>query len=327
MQEYLTQDNIVFCLNILLFIFIFATCHALFTYLKNNNVIANSLQHFYERTEADVEERLRLEKIRKAERGNVEKENILLRLDKTINYSNIKKYIPFLNSNIYIFTMVLFASIGLIIGTRFIDVTVGLLIAAIIVLAYIIILLGMANRSYKKVEENVITFMNLIENYAKTNNDLIAIMGKIYYYLDEPLKTQVQECYLLGQRTGDADMALETLQNSVEHRKFQEIIRNLMICSHYEANYEEVIEDSRKMLMEYLAGKRARAAMARNARIELSMLIGCCAMVIWMIGDFLEDNIFLVLQETFIGKLILAYLIIVLGVVIFEIIFIGRSKD
>lgn len=327
MEKYLTQQNIIYCLYVLLFILLFATCHALFTYLKNNNVISNSLRNFYEKTEADVEERLRLEQMQKAERGNVDKENILLKLDKTINYSNIKKYIPFLNSNIYIFTMVLFASIGLIIGSELVDFILGLALAGIIVLLYIIILLLMANRSYKKVEENVVTFMNLVENYAKTNNDLISIMGKIYYYLDDPLKTHVQECYLLGLRTGDSDMALEKLQNSVQHKKFQEIIRNLIICSHYEANYEEVIEDSRAMLMEYLAGKRERAAMARNARIELVMLVGICALVVYMMGDFLGDNIINILMETFLGKLILAYLMIVLGIVIFQIIFIGRNKD
>ena len=171
------------------------------------------------------------------------------------------------------------------------------------------------------------TFINLVENYSKTNNDLISIMGKVHYYLDEPLRTQVEECYYLGQRTGDVDLALDTLQRNVQHGKFKEIIRNLIICSHYEANYEDVVADSREMLLVYLAGKREVAEMARNARIELSLLLGACIVVFYMIQSFIGGNIIALLQSNIVGTLILAYCALVVLAVIMNIIFIGRDND
>ena len=285
MKEWILTNEtyVVVGLTVFLFVLVFASCFTLFSYLRKYNVIENKIRGFYQKTEADVEERLRLEEIRKAESGNTDDENLLLKLDRVINYSNIRKFIPFLNSTTYIFTMIIFASLALIIATEVSGFGVGIFCGGLVVVIYIIVLLLLADINYKKVEANVMTFINLVENYSKTNNDLISIMGKVHYYLEEPLRTQVEECYYLGQRTGDVDLALDTLQRSVQHSKFKEIIRNLIICSHYEANYEDVVEDSRDMLLTYLAGKRERAEMATNARIELTILLGACIVVFFMI--------------------------------------------
>lgn len=321
------ETYIVLGLTIFLFVLVFCACYTLFAYLKKYHVIETRIKSFYEKTEADVEERLRLEEIRKAESGNTDDENLLLKLDRTINYSNIKKIIPFLNSTTYIFTMCIFASIALIVGTKLSGLAIGIFCGGSVVSIYVVILMLLANINYKKVEGNVMTFINLVENYAKTNNDLISIMGKVHYYLDEPLRTQVEECYYLGQRTGDVDLALDTLQRNVQHKKFKEIIRNLIICSHYEANYEDVVEDSRDMLITYLAGKRERAEMARNARIELSILLGACVVVFYMIQSFLGESIIALLQSNIIGMIILIYCVICIFLVIFNIVFIGRQED
>lgn len=321
------EQYINYGLKGLLFIFLFLTSYFLFTYLKNSNVIANSFKNFYEKAEADVEERKRLEKMQQIESGNTDKESFLLKLDKTITYSNIRRYIPFLNSGVFIFSLVFFSSIALILGTILSDLSVGVTLAVIIVLVYVSVVLFLSNKNYKQVEKNIVSFMNLVENYSKTNNDLVAILGKVYPYLEEPLKSNVLEAYQLGKRTGNTDMALERLQNSVQHKYFREIIRNLTICSHYEANYEEIIEDSRSQLMEYLAGKEERAAMVRNARIELIILIATSAVVMYLMGSFIGTNVIQALRESFIGEIILIYLIGILAVIAFNLIFMGRDKD
>lgn len=329
MKEWILTNEtyIVVGLTVFLFVLVFASCYTLFSYLRKSNIIENKIRGFYEKTEADVEERLRLEEIRKAESGNTDDENLLLKLDRMINYSNIRKFIPFLNSTTYIFTMVIFASIALIIGTEISGFAVGVFCGGLVFVIYIVILLILADINYRRVEQNVMTFINLVENYSKTNNDLISIMGKVHYYLEEPLRTQVEECYYLGQRTGDVDLALDTLQRNVQHGKFKEIIRNLIICSHYEANYEDVVEDSRDMLLTYLAGKRERAEMARNARIELSVLLGACFVVFMMIQSFLGENILALLQSNIVGMVILIYVALIVLLVLFNIIFIGRQND
>ena len=323
----LESQYLVYGLYALLFILVFLSFLALFSYLRKNSVISNSLKNFYEKAENSVKERWRVEKSQEIERGYSDKENLLIKLDKTIKYSNIRKYIPFLNSNIFIFVLVLLSATALILGAVFGNLVIGIGAAIAVSLTLIIIVLAMANVNYKKTEENILTFVNLVENYSKTNNDLIAILGKTYTYLDEPLKGYVQEAYLLGKRTGDPDLALTTLQNNVQNKRFREIVRNLQICSHYEANYEEVVNDLRQQLIEYLAGKRSKEAMARNARIELSILIATSGVVMYLMGSFMSNNIFAMLNETFVGKLILLYIIIVLAIALFNMIFMNRNKE
>ncbi len=323
----LESQYLVYGLYALLFILVFLSFLALFSYLRKNSVISNSLKNFYEKAENSVKERWRVEKSQEIERGYSDKENLLIKLDKTIRYSNIRKYIPFLNSNIFIFVLVLLSATALILGAVFGNLVIGIGAAIAVSLTLIIIVLAMANVNYKKTEENILTFVNLVENYSKTNNDLIAILGKTYPYLDEPLKGYVQEAYLLGKRTGDPDLALTTLQNNVQNKRFREIVRNLQICSHYEANYEEVVNDLRQQLIEYLAGKRNKEAMARNARIELSILIATSGVVMYLMGSFMSNNIFAMLNETFVGKLILLYIIIVLAIALFNMIFMNRNKE
>ena len=323
----LESQYLVYGLYALLFILVFLSFLALFSYLRKNSVISNSLKNFYEKAENSVKERWRVEKSQEIERGYSDKENLLIKLDKTIRYSNIRKYIPFLNSNIFIFVLVLLSATALILGAVFGNLVIGIGAAIAVSLTLIIIVLAMANVNYKKTEENILTFVNLVENYSKTNNDLIAILGKTYTYLDEPLKGYVQEAYLLGKRTGDPDLALTTLQNNVQNKRFREIVRNLQICSHYEANYEEVVNDLRQQLIEYLAGKRSKEAMARNARIELSILIATSGVVMYLMGSFMSNNIFAMLNETFVGKLILLYIIIVLAIALFNMIFMNRNKE
>ena len=326
-KSIIPDNNLEIALYILLFVTVVWASLELFYYISKNNIVANSLKHFYEKTEADKEERLRLEKMQKIESGNIDDERWLLKLDKTIEYSNIKKYIPFLNSTIFIFLLVMCSSIAVIIGSLFFDFITTLILLFAVIMTFVVVLLGMTSINYRRTENGVVTFMNLVENYSKTSNDLITIMGKIYVYLDEPLRTHVQDCYYLGQRTGDADLALETLQNSVNHKKFKEIIRNLIICSHYEANYEDVIEDSREMLIEYLAGKRARAVMARNAKIEMGILLAVSIVVFMMMGSFLEASIIEMLSMNIIGKAILIYLVGLLAIIGYNMLFLGRSKD
>lgn len=321
------NEYLIYGIKGLLFIFLFLASYFLFTYLKDSNLIANGFKNFYEKAEADVEERKRLEKMQQVESGNTDKESLLLKLDKTITYSNIRKYVPFLNTGIFIFSLVIFSSLALILGTVLSDLSIGVALALAIILVYISVILFLSNKNYKQVEKNIVSFMNLVENYSKTNNDLIAILGKVYPYLEEPLKSNILEAYQLGKRTGNTDLALERLQNSVQHKYFREIIRNLTICSHYEANYEEVIEDSRSQLMEYLAGKEERAAMVRNARIELVILVATSAVVMYLMGSFIGQNVIAALRGTFIGEVILIYLIGILGAVAFNLIFMGRDKN
>lgn len=321
------QGYIIPVLTIILFILLFTACYLLISYLKKHNTIQVNFEKLNESTRKATKELLDDEAKRELEVGIVEKESVILTLEKNIIYSGLKKYIPFLNATTYIVGNIIFASLGFIIGTQVWGMIIGIAFAGFVILISKIILALMVSSAYQKVEDNVITFINLIENFSKTDSDIINILCKTIQYLDEPLKTKVEEAYLIGKRTGDSDLALKTLQKNIQHRMFKQIIRSLISCSHYESNYEDVIEDSRNMLMEYLKGKKERSEIARNAKIEIAMLVACSAVVIIMMNSFLSTGIISLLMSNPIGQGILIFTLILIFIMIYQMIFLGKNED
>ena len=112
--------------------------------------------------------------------------------------------------------------------------------------------------------------------------------------------------------TGDRNQAIRNMEKRIEHEKFKELIRNLEICSRYEANYGEVIKDSRGLLREYLATVKERKAILNNARVEIAMILGCCGIVFWMMNDFTQTGILPLLLGNTAGNLLLAYCILMI---------------
>jgi Flp pilus assembly protein TadB len=156
------------------------------------------------------------------------------------------------------------------------------------------------------------TFINLLENYSSMEDELIAIFSRIQPFLTEPVRSAVEQCCIEAEMTGDKGRAIRNLEKRIEHEKFKELIRNLEICSRYEANYAEVIKDSRSLLREYLAAAKERKAILNNARIEIAMIIGCCGIVFWMMNDFTQAGIISILLGNLAGNVILAYCILML---------------
>ena len=207
------------------------------------------------------------------------------------------------------------------------EVIYGLITLSFIIILLVTILLYLNNLNKKRVEEELMNFINLIENYSKTSDDIIHIIGRIFPYINEPIKSAAEECYLEGQRSGNISQSLDNFAKKINHKRFREIIRSLSICSRYEANYSDVAEDSRKMLMEYLAGKREREAIIRNARIEVLAILGLAGVMVYILGNFIGENTLDLLMMNFIGKMILLFAFIVLLITIVSLILMGRGKD
>lgn len=314
-------------LTIFLFVMVLITSIFLVSYLHKNNIIQNNLEKLNEASRRSTKEIFDNEAKRELEVGEEEDKSFILKLEKKIIYSGLKDSIPFLNATTFIIINIIFSVLAFIIGTKTLGIAMGMVMFGLVILILNVILSLKVSSSYQKVEDNVVTFINLIENFSKTDNDIINILSKTITYLEDPLRTQVEEAYLIGKKTGNSDLALNTLQKNIQHKMFKQIIRSLVICSHYEANYEDVIEDARDMLMEYLKGKKERAEIARNAKIEIGMLVACSIVVLIMMQSFLGTSIIGLLSSNLIGQGILLFTVILLGYMIYQMIFLGKNRD
>lgn len=259
--------------------------------------------------------------------GENDNQNIFYKLDVLIIQSGLKKKLPFLNSETFlIFTIIigLATSIFLqhIIGIYIISIISFLFVCAF---GYMIIYI-IAGRKFIQTEQCIMQFVNLLDNYSKTSDDIIDIFGKISYYLDEPLRTAIIECHTEATNTGDISTSFRNLSTKIEHPKFKEIIRNLEICRKHEANYSTIIKDIRYNLKEYLKSKEERKAEEQTARISMAIMVVFGVIILTIINGFVtEGTVITVLMSSIIGQCIILYFIILLLVVLFNIIKVDKK--
>lgn len=318
---------LIISLITLLFIMLVVGFYFFIDYLKKNNTIENNIAKLNIKTLKTSKKLLDEEFEYESIYGINEEENFIIKLEKRIIYSGIRTKIPFLNATIYIVAEIILSAIVFaitLILSNFLFAIAAVILLIILLHAMLVI---MESNTYQHIEDSVVTFVNLIQNFAKTDNDIINILSKTIPYLDNPLQSYVEEAYILGKRTGDSDLALNTLQKNINHKIFKQILKSLINCSHYEADYSEVIDDAKYMLMEYLKGKRERKEIARGAKVEITLLICVSGYVVYSIQGMLTKSLIATLMSNIIGQATLCISIIVLLVCLYNLIFLGRNKD
>ena len=287
--------NTVILLKICLFLAVGLTAFLLLTCLKEHKVFSTVAGSVYEKAKEQEEERQSEQSRLLLIEGRQEKTNLLYKLDLLVLQSNIRKIIPFASTEILLILTIALSAAGFAVATSINGTWIfGILgFIGIGFLCYMV-LYFMALNNYRKTEESLMTFIDLLENYSSMEDELIAIFSRIQTFLTEPVRSAVEQCCMEAEMTGDKGKA----------------IRNLEICSRYEANYGEVIKDSRSLLREYLAAAKERKAILNNARIEIAMIIGCCGVVLWMMNDFTQTGILAVLFGNTAGNMILVYCIL-----------------
>lgn len=311
---YIDNTHIEIMLRILIFIFVFLTFYFVASYLSESKIIQNSVDNFYKRTIENERGRREKEILIRQEDGVQDEHSLLYKLDLLIINSNIKKFFPFINTEIYIALIIITSAISFFLINFITGYWImGVFGIAVVTIIFVLVIYVMAGINHKKTEENILTFVNLLENYSQSTDDIFAIFGRVYHYLEEPLRSAIEDCFYDGQ-TGDKMAALNNLENKIEHGKFKEIIRNLNIASRHEANYAEIIEDSREMLRDYMANKQERHAAIQTGRIEVGIITLAACIVFYMLDQFLANSIMSVLLGTTVGNFLLLYVAIIIVV-------------
>ena len=305
--------NTILLLRVGLFLALVLTAFLLLKYLKEHKVLTSVADSVYEKAKAQESERQAEQQMLILLEGRQEKTNLLYKLDLLVLQSNIKKFIPFASTEILLVLTIVLAATAYGVMAHLTGTWIfGMLgFVGVGFLCYMV-LYFMALSNYRKTEESLMTFINLLENYSSMEDELIAIFSRIQTFLTEPIKSAVEQCCIEAEMTGDKGRAIRNLEKRIEHEKFKELVRNLEICSRYEANYGEVIKDSRSLLREYLAAAKERKAILNNARVEIAMIIGCSGIVFWMMNDFTQAGIMSVLLGSMVGNIILTYCILML---------------
>lgn len=254
-------------------------------------------------TERRQEEEERLQQ----EVGNREKKNIFYCMDEILYHAGIKSKFPWMTVEVLILLVgVIMLTVLFMVAKLtglFIIGTAAAALALMIILAILKIMCYIRNR---KVEEGLLQFANLIENYSRTSDDIVGIFGKVYWYLEEPLRTGIAECYSEAVTTGDFSKACIRLSKVIGNRQLTNLLSNIEICARHEANYEAVTKANKKIIRDYLTEKGLRREMANSAKMQVIVLVVIGIMIVAMLNSMTNGVLLQSLLHTKLGNVILA---------------------
>jgi len=270
------------------------------------------------RTRTSLEESTRQRLLEK--RSNLAKleteKNLWIRLERQLDYSGIRKIIPFINGELLIIGTVLLAALSFLCALSFCSVWVAACIAFSVPISVYAVLLIMRFLQRKQVEAQLLKFLDFMGNYSITGGEVSSIFLQISRYMEEPLRSVLEECYYEAQVTGDLSMALLSMAAKIEHPQFQEIIRNLEISYRYSADCKILVNQSRRSVREYLRNQREQKSMLREAAINMSLLMAMSVFAVVCVGKLVDVSVTVILFGSVPGKLsvgLVAFLFFLFG--------------
>lgn len=306
-------------LQILLLLLIFALCYLVIKYLTDYRIVREALSKVYSRLSEIEKLRIQSSKERELVYGDIEQKGISNKLDRLITYSGIQYKLKFVNTEVVLVFWIVATSLSIIIAELAADnIMLGVVIAVIIDMTVYMILISMANRQYKQIHNSVVKFVNLIENFSATNNDLISIFERACIYIENPLRRHIYDCVITARTSGDKDYALRKLQDSIQNDYFKELIRTLRISSSFESNYSEIIRDGKEALQNNLKYETEKQSIRKTGRIEMLTLGLVGIMCVFMSTSISNMSLMELFFGTgIVGNILAGYIVVCALVVIY----------
>lgn len=235
------------------------------------------LSSVYERFQQVSEERQTNEERIMQEQGNREKVSVLTRIDILLVQSGLKEKANFLTTEIFIALDIVFGLICFVVILKLGNMLLFAVTGGLVGMVIPYVLMGISsNRKAAMIEEDMGVFLDMMDAYSKSSDDIVDIMGKVYPSLHEPLSNYLEAFYFEALRSGDVDRAFRHLKYKIPHKKLKEILGNLQICSKQLTDYSMIIKDSEEQLRTYLNGKRER----QDARTDGAMTLLILAVIL-----------------------------------------------
>lgn len=260
----------------------------------------------------DEAARLRLLENRKRLLAIEKEDSLWFKLEQELQYSGIKSRFPFLTAERWIVGNLLMAVLLFLFLLAVWNLKGAILGVFLIWGMEFIGLQACKMRAMKSVNENILKFLDFLGNYSITAGEVTGIFYQISRYVEEPLKSALEECCYEAQTTGDTGLALLSMAEKIEHPKFKELARNMEITMRYCADFTMLVGNSRRGMRDYLKQREERKSMLREAAINMALLLGMSAFVFLIVERLVEVSIWSILLGTLVGKIALGMLGIIL---------------
>lgn len=228
--------------------------------------------------------------------------SVWYRLEQELNYSGWKRKIPFLTAELWVAGNALvlaLLAVVLLAAAGWQGMLAGL--AGVLGMEYLLLSIGKMT-AMRRVNSDLLKFLDFLGNYSITAGEITGIFSQISKYVNEPMRTALDQCSYEAQTTGDASLALLAMAEKIEHPKFKEIVRNMEISMRYCADFTALVNSSRRNIREYLRMGEERRALMREAMINLALLLFLSVVALFAVDGLIEGSVWSLLLETLPGR-------------------------
>ena len=263
-------------------------------------------QEIYGKYKGNLEKKVKEENWFVSKYGVIENRSLLYKIDRLITMSGLKKTFPHLSGEVFI--GILFISLittAILVSNLAGNVFLGLFIALAVVTAEFLVVIFLSGRTYNQIEEDTSLFISILSNHAKGSSDIVTIMTRTLPSMDGPIRELIKKFLLDAEKTGDIDIAFDVMKESVDNRTFQTIIVNLKNCMHYQANYEEVLQQMMNQVAEAMSAREERKNILFSMKITLVSISIMSVIIVALIGKGIGVDVKEILTGNMAGQFIL----------------------
>ena len=288
--EFISSGWFIYSMYLYLFLLIMYIIYSTMNYFKYHSRMQKTLQAIYVQMSEQERARADAERQQRDIHGEGIKTDWLARLDEELAYSGIKDKFRWMTTEIYIIIVIVTTTITTTVATVYKGLWQGILAFIITIIAFRVIITLMANARDKRTETQLLQFMNIIDNFSRTSDDLIDIFEKASRYIEDPLGSQIYDAVQSARNTGDSLLALQELQDSVKSKHFKILVRNLETSSRFENNYSDIIEDCRDIFHDYIKSQKEKRYLRVNGVLEIGIMVVTGLLSVSMIGQMTEEG-------------------------------------
>lgn len=289
LREFLDSQFLVYMLFFYLLCLVFYFIYSMLNYFKYYSRMRKTLQSLYQQMSDQEKQRAQSERQQRDIHGAGGKKDFLASIDEKLAYSGIKEKLPWMTTEIWILTMILSA---VVIGTIAVIANglIGVVLYAIIPIMFELVLIVLTSTRSKKTESQMLQFMNILDNFSRTSDDLISILEKASRYIEDPLGSQIYDAVIAARNIGNTQQALVDLQDSVKNKHFKVLIRNLEISSRFETNYSDIVEDCRELFHSYIQGEKEKRSIRQTGLVQVIFMMGMGLFCISMLANLSDSG-------------------------------------
>lgn len=296
--------------KIIIIILLFTGFVMLFAWMKKMRILSKVMTDTKENLRDAAEKRANInrQKLRDLDNGS----SFWKKLEENLCYSGIKSKFTFLTAEVFIAVNICLAALLFVIFLAYSGVAAATAAVAVFVVSEVLAFRTARMKLTKSVNENLMKFLDFLGSYSITSGELTAVLGQIGRYMDEPLKTVLEECCYEAQTTGDTGTALLAMAEKIEHPQFKELVRNMEINIRYCADFSVLVSGSRRGMRDYMRTAQERRGMLREAAINMALLLIMSVFSLIIVDGLIDDSIWHILLYSIPGHVSLAIMVLVI---------------